>query len=207
MTTELELERTLRQGPPDAERPLPELLSGAGAAGLIDIAYTVTDSPVGKLLLAATERGLLRLAYADDEQQDAVLEDLAARVSPRVLAAPARLDEPRRELEQYFDGRRRGFEVPLDWRLVGPFGRRVLEAAAAIPYGGVSTYAEVAVAAGSPRGARATGNALGANPLPIVLPCHRVLRSGGGLGGYTGGLDKKRKLLALEAGATPLPGP
>jgi methylated-DNA-[protein]-cysteine S-methyltransferase len=206
MTTELELEQNLRQGPPDAKRPLPNLLSGAGAAGLIDIAYAVTDSPVGSLLLAATERGLLRLAYAEDEREDAVLEDLAARVSPRVLAAPARLDEPRRELEQYFDGRRRAFQMPLDWRLVGPFGRRVLEAATAIPYGAVSTYAEVAVAAGSPRGARATGNALGANPLPIVLPCHRVLRSGGGLGGYTGGLDKKRTLLALEAGASPLPG-
>jgi methylated-DNA-[protein]-cysteine S-methyltransferase len=204
MTTDLE--RNLRQGPPQAERPLPDVLASAGAAGLIDIAYAITDSPVGRLLLAATERGLVRLAYAEDEREDAVLEQLALRVSPRVLSAPERLDEPRRELEQYFDGRRRAFEVPLDWRLVGPFGRRVLEAAAAIPYGGVSTYAEVAVAAGSPRGARATGNALGANPLPIILPCHRVLRSGGGLGGYTGGLDKKRTLLALETGASPLPG-
>jgi methylated-DNA-[protein]-cysteine S-methyltransferase len=198
MTTELE--RSLRQGPPGGEQPLPGLIRAADGAGLIDVAYATTDSPVGTLLLAATAEGLVRLAYVEDEQPDAVLEELAARVSPRVLAAPERLDEPRRELEQYFAGLRRGFEMPLDWRLVGRFGRQVLRATAAIPYGSVSSYAEVAVAAGSPRGARATGNALGANPLPIVLPCHRVLRSGGALGGYTGGLDKKRTLLALETG-------
>jgi methylated-DNA-[protein]-cysteine S-methyltransferase len=121
-----------------------------------------------------------------------------------VLLAPRRLDEPRRELDQYFSGRRRSFEVALDERLMSAFARRVMTAAAAIPYGAVSSYAQVAAQAGSPHGARAAGNALGSNPLPIILPCHRVLRSGGDLGGYTGGLDRKRTLLAIEQGQLPL---
>jgi methylated-DNA-[protein]-cysteine S-methyltransferase len=119
-------------------------------------------------------------------------------VSPRIVAADAQLDPVRRELDEYFAGRRRGFELALDWTLVGPFGRRVLGATAEIPYGGVLSYSEVAAEAGSPRGSRAAGNALGANPMPIVVPCHRVLRSGGALGGYGGGLDRKRFLLELE---------
>jgi methylated-DNA-[protein]-cysteine S-methyltransferase len=177
------------------------LAQAAADAGLLDVAYATLDSPVGTLLLAATPRGLVRLAYlAGDE--DEVLEDLADRVSPRLLAAPRRLDPHRRELDQYFAGARRGFELPIDWRLTRGFGRRVLEATAAIPYGAVSSYQDVAGAAGSPRGSRAAGNALGHNPLPIVVPCHRVLHSGGGLGGYTGGLDRKRMLLAIEAGGT-----
>ena len=121
-----------------------------------------------------------------------------ARVSPRIVEAPAQLDPIRRELDEYFDGRRHEFELPLDWTLVGPFGRRVLGATAEIPYGGVLTYTEVATEAGSPRGSRAAGNALGANPIPIVVPCHRVLRSGGALGGYGGGLQRKQFLLELE---------
>jgi methylated-DNA-[protein]-cysteine S-methyltransferase len=119
-------------------------------------------------------------------------------VSPRILEAPARLDPVRRELDEYFEGRRTRFELPIDWTLVDGFGRRVLEATAAIPFGGTSTYAQVATLAGSPRGSRAAGNALGANPLPIVVPCHRVLRTGGGLGGYTGGLGRKETLLRIE---------
>jgi methylated-DNA-[protein]-cysteine S-methyltransferase len=201
MTT---IETQLRRGPGDEHRlradarAAAERLSlSAAAQGAADIAYAPMDTPVGPLLLAATADGLVRLAYVNGGQ-DPVLEDLARRVSPRIVAAPARLDGARRELEEYFGGRRRRFELPIDWRLASPFARRVLSFTAAIPYGRVSSYAEVAAAAGSPRGSRAAGNALGANPLPIVVPCHRVLRTGGGLGGYTGGLERKRWLLGLE---------
>jgi methylated-DNA-[protein]-cysteine S-methyltransferase len=191
--------------PKPTASPLPDIEGAAAAAGLLDIAYATLDSPAGRLLLATTPRGLVRLAYLDgDEQEDAVLEQLARRVSPRILAAPGRLDEPRRELEQYFESARNRFEVPIDWQLTRGFGRRVLEATARIPFGSVSTYKQVATEAGSPRGSRAAGNALGANPLPIVVPCHRVLHSTGGLGGYTGGLDRKRLLLAIESGQTQL---
>jgi methylated-DNA-[protein]-cysteine S-methyltransferase len=187
--------RSLRAG----DEP-PSLEPAAAAAGLLDVAYAEHDSPVGRLLLAGTPAGLVRLAYLDFEGEDAVLEDIAARISPRVLAAPARLDESRRELDEYFTGARRHFEVPVDWRLMRGFARRVLEATAANPNGSVSSYGEVATAAGSPRGSRAAGNALGSNPIPIVVPCHRVLHSGGGLGGYTGGVQRKRRLLAIERG-------
>ena len=193
-----ELERALSRS--STTRP-PELDTAADTAGLLDVAYATFDSPAGKLLLAATPRGLVRLAYLDQETEfDHVLEQLAATISPRVLSGPRRLDEPRRELDQYFAGDRRRFELSLDWRLTRGFGRRVLEAAARIPFGSVSTYKQVATEAGSPRGSRAAGNALGANPIPIIVPCHRVLHSTGGLGGYTGGLDRKRLLLAIEAG-------
>lgn len=195
------LEHDLRAGPPEVAA-LPDLIAPAADQGLLDIAYCTIDSPLGPLLLAGTSAGLLQLAYVGgDDQLDAGLRRLAGRVSPRVLLSPARLDGPRRELDEYFGGRRRAFEMPIDFQLVGPFGRRVLRAAQSIPYGQVSTYTAVAGQAGSPRAARATGNALGANPLPIVIPCHRVVRAGGGLGGYTGGLDRKRALLALESGA------
>jgi methylated-DNA-[protein]-cysteine S-methyltransferase len=192
------LERALRATARlEPEDPLPDLAAPAARAGLLDVAYATADSPVGPLLLASTERGLVRLAYLDGDE-DAVLGELAARVSPRLIAAPGRLDDARRELEQYFAGRRRGFELPLDWRLSQGFGRRVLQATARIPFGSFSTYKQVAAAAGSPRGFRAAGNALGANPIPIVVPCHRVLHSGGGLGGYTGGVERKRVLLGVE---------
>jgi methylated-DNA-[protein]-cysteine S-methyltransferase len=203
MTTDDELERTMRAGAPPAAGPLPDLSTAAADAGLLDIAYATTDSPVGPLLLALTPRGLVRLAYVDGGDEP-VLAELAARVSPRVIRAPSRLDEPRRELDQYFAGKRREFELPLDWRLIRGFGRRVLSAAARVPYGAVSTYKQMAIAAGSPGAARAAGNALGANPLPIIVPCHRILHSGGGLGGYTGGLERKRRLLAIESGQQPL---
>jgi methylated-DNA-[protein]-cysteine S-methyltransferase len=193
------LERALRRAAetPSAG-PLPQLELPASAAGLLDVAYAILESPVGKLLLASTPRGLVRIAYLDGADDDAVLADLAARISPRVLAAPRRLDEPRRELDEYFAGLRQRFEIGLDWRLTQGFGRRVLKATARIPYGGVSNYKRVATAAGSPRGHRAAGNALGSNPLPIIVPCHRVLHSDGGLGGYTGGLERKRVLLGVE---------
>jgi methylated-DNA-[protein]-cysteine S-methyltransferase len=200
MTQPEALERELRRAAAAVDSSPPEFTRAADRAGLVDIAYATTDSPLGPLLLAATPAGLLRLAYVDFEQHDEVLEELAARVSPRVLAVPRKLDEPRRELEQYFVGGRDTFDVPIDWQLTKGFARRVLEATAQIPYGGVSSYREVAELAGSPRGFRAAGNALGSNPIPIVVPCHRVLHSGGGLGGYTGGLDRKRTLLAIERG-------
>jgi methylated-DNA-[protein]-cysteine S-methyltransferase len=186
--------------PKPTASPLPDIEAAAAAAGLLDVAYATLDSPAGRLLLAATPRGLVRLAYLDGgEEQDAVLEQLSRSVSPRILAAPRRLDEPRRELEQYFESVRNRFEVPIDWQLTQGFGRRVLEATARIPFGSVSTYKRVATDAGNPRASRAAGNALGSNPLPIVVPCHRVLHTGGGLGGYTGGLDRKRLLLAIES--------
>ena len=195
-----DLERTLRaalRGGRDAVAP-PSIIDAAEAAGLLDVAYARLDSPGGTLVLASTPQGLARLAYVDEGQEEAVMDDIAARLSPRMLSAPHRLDEPRRELDEYFAGRRRAFDLTLDLRLLSDFTRRVLGATADIPYGEVATYKEVASAAGSPRGFRAAGNALGSNPLPIVLPCHRVLHSGGGLGGYTGGLERKRTLLAIE---------
>ncbi len=189
------LEKALTEGGLDL--PLPDLSAAAAGVGLLDVAYATADSPVGKLLVASTPRGLVRIAYLDGDE-DEVLEELAAQISPRVLRAPQRVDEPRRELEQYFAGERSAFELPLDWQLTHGFSRRVLQATARIPFGAVSSYKEVADEAGSPRGHRAAGNALGHNPMPIVVPCHRVLHAGGGLGGYTGGLDRKRVLLGIE---------
>jgi methylated-DNA-[protein]-cysteine S-methyltransferase len=183
----------------DDDRPLPDIGDAGAAAGLLDVAYAMLDSPLGTLLLAATDRGLVRLAYVSDHgEKDAVLNELAARISPRVLSCARRLDHPRRELDQYFAGSRHQFDLPLDWQLTHGFSRRVLQATARIPYGAISSYKEVAAQAGSPRGFRAAGNALGSNPIPIVVPCHRVLHAGGGLGGYTGGVEKKRALLAAE---------
>jgi methylated-DNA-[protein]-cysteine S-methyltransferase len=207
MTTDHSIEQELRAalGGVASSDP-PALAEAAAEAGLLDVAYATLDSPLGRLLLASTPAGLVRLAYIDFEAEDAVLEDVASRISPRVLAAPRRLDEPRRELDQYFAGRRREFELELDWRLMRGFAKRVLQATAEIPYGSVSSYREVATVAGSPRGSRAAGNALGSNPMPIVVPCHRVLHSGGGLGGYTGGVDRKRALLAIEQGTSPAGG-
>jgi methylated-DNA-[protein]-cysteine S-methyltransferase len=190
------LEETLRKGVP--ELPQPDLGEAAARAGLLDVAYATLDTPVGALLLASTRSGLVRIAYLDAAEEDQIVDDLAAKVSPRVLASPRQLDEARRELDEYFTGARNRFELPLDWRLTGGFGRRVLAATARVPYGSVATYKQVATEAGSPRGSRAAGNALGSNPLPIVVPCHRILHSDGGLGGYTGGLERKRRLLEVE---------
>jgi methylated-DNA-[protein]-cysteine S-methyltransferase len=175
-------------------------LRRAREAGLVDVAYTRVDSPLGPLALAATERGLIRLAYlAPGSTTEAdVAKELAATVSPRVLEERGRLDPVRRELEEYFTGRRRLFDLPIDWRLVRGFGREVLDVTARIEYGETASYTEVARRAGSPRAYRAAGNALNRNPVPIVVPCHRVLQSGGALGGYGGGLDAKRFLLELE---------
>ncbi|MEA2473614.1 MAG: methylated-DNA-[protein]-cysteine S-methyltransferase, partial [Thermoleophilaceae bacterium] len=167
---------------------LDRLAARAAGDGLLDVAYTTLATPVGDLLVAATPRGVVRISYLDWFPAEETLADLSRRVSPRVLEAPERLDDVRRELDEYFNGDRRGFDVRLDRSLLGPFAKRVLGRTAKIPYGKVSTYAEVAAGAGSPRASRAAGNALARNPIPIVIPCHRVLRSGGGMGGYAGGL-------------------
>ncbi len=160
------LESALRRGVAGEHgEPLPDLTAAAAAAGLLDVAYATHDSPLGRLLLARTPRGLVQLSYLDDDaMEDAVVAALAERISPRVLAAPRELEQPRRELEQYFAGARVRFEVPLDWSLSRGFAQRVLRATARIPYGSVSSYKQVAAAAGSERAFRAAGNALGAQP-------------------------------------------
>jgi methylated-DNA-[protein]-cysteine S-methyltransferase len=193
--------------PPDVAAAVRRATARALAAGAVDVAFARLDTPVGRLVAARTERGLVRLAYEDpDGGPDPILDALAARLSPRLVEAPARLDDVRRELDEYFAGRRRRFEVPIDWSLASDFGRQVLRAISAIPFGSVRTYREIAAQAGNPRAVRAAGNACGANPVPIVIPCHRVLRSGGGLGGYTGGLDRKVALLRLEGALPAAPG-
>lgn len=173
------------------------LAEQAAAEGVLDVAYTTADSPFGPLLLATTRRGIVRVGLPTEEGE-ALLEDLAARVSPRVLEAPAQLDEVRRELDLYFEGRLREFDLPLDWRLSKDFRRRALRAVNRIPYGETRTYTQVATSAGNERAVRAAGTACGSNPIPILVPCHRVLRTGGGLGGYGGGLPMKESLLKLE---------
>jgi methylated-DNA-[protein]-cysteine S-methyltransferase len=178
-----------------------EFAAAAADHRLADVAYAPIDSPLGPLVAAVTRRGLVRLSYAYEEADD-VLEDLARRISPRIVESTNKLAALRRELDEYFDHRRTKFSFPVDWTMAtAGFTRRVLQATARVPYGAVTTYRDVARRAGSERAARAAGNALGSNPIPIVVPCHRVVHSGGGLGGYTGGLDKKRFLLDLEGAA------
>ena len=195
-----ELERRLSRSLPvelDRDATMARLRERAARDGLLDVAYASFDSPLGPLLVAVTPRGLVRVAY-EGEGDESVLDELADRVSPRVLHAPERTDAIRRELEEYFEGERRRFSTPVDWSLVRGFAQGVLRATARVPFGETTTYRQVAEAAGSPRASRAAGNALGSNPIPIVVPCHRVLHSGGGLGGYAGGLERKRRLLAIE---------
>ena len=165
-----------------------------------DVFYTEIDTPVGRLLAARTPRGLARLAYEDcNGGADNVLDDLSLRLSPRILENPAKLDDVRRELDEYFEQRRTSFDLAVDFAAVrGEFTRRLLKACARIPYGATSSYREMATKAGSPDAVRAAGNALGSNPIPIIVPCHRVLRTGGALGGYAGGLSRKEELLHLE---------
>jgi methylated-DNA-[protein]-cysteine S-methyltransferase len=176
------------------------LAGAAESAGVLDIAYRTLDTPLGVLLLAATDQGLVRVAYAV-EDHDRVLDDLAARVSSRVLRAPARLDRAAHEIDDYLTGRRTDFDLQLDLRLTAGFRRTVLAHLSDITYGTTASYATVAVAAGSPRAVRAVGSACAHNPLPIVLPCHRVVRSDGTIGQYLGGSEAKRMLLSLEATA------
>lgn len=197
--------RALRDGLPVSTERLAalhaRLVDAANADGVLDIAYRIVDSPVGPLLLAATAVGLVRVAYAN-EDHDAVLQTLADRVSPRLLHDVGRLDAVARQLEEYFAGQRHTFDVPLDWRLSGGFRGTVLHHLAAdLGYGQTASYGTVARLAGNPKAVRAVGTACATNPLPVVVPCHRVVRSDGSLGGYLGGLDAKRALLALEAAA------
>jgi methylated-DNA-[protein]-cysteine S-methyltransferase len=194
-----DLEAALRTAPPDpaeVARAVRAAVERADAEGLVDVAWATVDSPIGPLLLAGTDAGLVKVGFG---VEDAALEELAAHVSPRVLEAPQRLDEARRELDEYFAGRRQAFELPLDWRLSRGFRRTVLEHLyAEVPFGRTVSYLELASKSGNPKASRAVGTAMATNPLPIVVPCHRVLRTGGALGGYGGGLDAKRHLLALE---------
>ena len=176
------------------------LVAAAQRDGVLDVAYRQVDTPVGPLLLAATERGLVRVAY-DREDRDTVLASLAATVSPRILHAPARLDEVSRQLAEYFAGRRKSFDVPLDFRLSHGFRRSVLAHLSGIGYGRTASYAQVAAAAGSPKAVRAAGTACATNPLPVIVPCHRVIRSDGSLGRYVGGPEAKQSLLHLESAA------
>jgi methylated-DNA-[protein]-cysteine S-methyltransferase len=204
-----ELEQALRSaslppGDAGAAAAAGRLVARAEDEGLLDVAYGAVESPFGDLFAAVTPRGLLRLAY-DPSRNDAVLEQIAAKVSPRMLEDPARLDPVRRQLDEYFEGRRRKFELKLDWRLTRGFFQKILRETARLGYGELATYKQMAEAAGSPRAVRAAGNALASNPIPIVVPCHRIVRTGGTMGGYGGELGTyvfgprvKQRLLELE---------
>jgi methylated-DNA-[protein]-cysteine S-methyltransferase len=192
------LSADLTAGEADALARLHErLVVEAGREGTLDVGYRTLDTPVGALLLAATEQGLVRVAYPS-EDHDAVLDKLGRLVSPRILRAPRRLDGVAGQLEQYFAGRRTIFEVPLDLRLSTGFRRMVLSHLSEIGYGQTASYAQMAAAAGNPKAVRAAGTACATNPLPVVLPCHRVIRSDGSVGQYVGGPEAKRALLRLE---------
>ena len=183
----------------EAARRFAERAASEGAAA---IAYSTIDTPVGVASVAATPRGLISVGLPNVALDD-FLGDLAAAISPRIVEAPATLDTARRELAEYFDGRRQEFDLPLDWRMVpGGFYRKVLRATARLPFGITATYGEIAGRAGNPRAHRAAGTALGSNPLPIVVPCHRIIRSGGDPGNYGGGPELKRWLLKLEGALT-----
>jgi len=177
----------------------------AEAEGLLDVAYTTIDSPLGTLLLAATPKGLVRVAY-DVEDHDRVLGTLAQRISPRVLRAPRRLDAAARELDEYFSRQRRVFDLPLDMSLSKGFRQLVQRHLPEIGYGQTRTYRQVAELVGSPQAVRAVGTACATNPLPVIVPCHRVLRADGTPGGYVGGPGAKQALLSLDAAAGS-PGP
>jgi methylated-DNA-[protein]-cysteine S-methyltransferase len=202
MTTPEQLIHDLNRSGPDESDRLRRLHERLGAAaqadGLLDVAYRTLDTPVGPLLIAATEVGLVRVAF-ETEGFDAVLQSLSDEVSPRVLHDAARLDSTARELDDYFVGRRRVFDLALDWRLTRGFRAEVQRHLAEIEYGHTATYAAVALLAGNPKAVRAVGSACATNPLPVVVPCHRVVRSDGTMGNYLGGVEAKRALLALEA--------
>ncbi len=185
----------------DAERRSRRAAEGladlAAADGLLDVAVTEVPSPIGWLLIAVTPRGLARVAFPE-EDRDEVLTAIATALSPRILESVRATDPWRRELEEYFEGSRRRFDLRVDRRMIRGIARDVLAATARVPFGRTTTYGEIADRIGRPHAARAVGNALGANPIPVVIPCHRVLRAGGSVGGYAGGPDRKRALLTLE---------
>jgi methylated-DNA-[protein]-cysteine S-methyltransferase len=201
LPSDAELFAALPADDDEAERRLhARLVSAAADVGVLDVAFRMVDSPLGVLLLAATDKGLVRVAYAL-EDHDRVLARLADTISPRVLRAPARLDLAAREIDEYLSGRRTSFDLPLDLRLSSGFRRTVLGHLPDIAYGTTASYAAIAAAAGSPKAVRAVGSACATNPLPLVVPCHRVVRSDGTIGPYVGGTDAKRTLLTLEAAA------
>jgi methylated-DNA-[protein]-cysteine S-methyltransferase len=170
----------------------------AAQAGLVDVSFDVADTPVGPLLLAVTEAGLCRISF--DPEPERETDELARTFGVRVLRSPREVDRVRRELDEYFQGRRRMFDLPLDLRGRTGFSREILDRLARVPYGEVTTYKSLAVEAGNPHAARAVGTIMNRNPIPIVLPCHRVVGSNGSLVGYGGGIDRKRQLLDLESG-------
>ncbi|HNV11749.1 MAG TPA: methylated-DNA--[protein]-cysteine S-methyltransferase [Propionibacteriaceae bacterium] len=176
----------------------------AVASGMVDVRYTTTDSPLGTLLLAATDAGLVRVGF-EAQGEDAVVEELASRISPRVMRAPRPLDAVRRELDEYFAGTRRTFTLPLDWQLSHGYRLEVLRELAKVPFGTTESYASLAAATSSPRAVRAVGSACSTNPIPIVVPCHRIVRADGQIGNYLGGRDAKIALLALEGALGPDP--
>ncbi len=185
----------------EATRRLHDRLArDAEKVGLLDVAYRTIDTPVGTLLLAATAQGLVRVAY-EREDHAKVLERLAREISPRVLHAPARLDAAAQEIDEYFAGLRQAFDLPLDFSLARGFRRLVLTRLPQIGYGQTASYAAIATVAGNPKAVRAVGTACATNPLPVVVPCHRVVRSDGSIGQYVGGADAKKALLTLEAAA------
>lgn len=191
-----DVETMLRDGPATDPRPAIDALAArAEREGLVDVAWGTVDTPCGELLVAGTEQGLVAVGL---REHDAVLERLARQVSPRVLRAPGRVDAARRQLDEYFGGHRRRFELPLDWSLAHGFRLTVLHELVRVPFGEVVTYGELARRADNPRAVRAVGSAMATNPLPVVVPCHRVLRTGGQLGNYGGGIEMKRWLLTME---------
>jgi methylated-DNA-[protein]-cysteine S-methyltransferase len=195
------IETMLKTGPSglDVADAVRRATARAHTEGAVDIAYAELDSPLGTLVAASTGTGLVRLAYEDfNGGLDAVLDHLATRVSPRIVESRRRHDDLSRQLEEYFNRRRDHFDVPVDLQLTHGFTTQILEAIRAIPFGQTSNYKGVATVAGNAKAVRAAGNACGANPVPIVVPCHRVLKTDGGLGGYTGGVEKKETLLRLE---------
>jgi methylated-DNA-[protein]-cysteine S-methyltransferase len=194
------LVRSVDAGPDRLHRLHERLVLAADADRLLDVAYRSVDTPVGPLLLAATDVGLVRVAYAI-EDHDAVLQALADQISPRILRSKTRLDAITRQLDEYFDGRRHSFDVTIDWRLSKGFRSTVLHALASVGYGHTASYAAVAQLAGNPKAVRAVGSACATNPLPVVVPCHRVVRADGSMGGYLGGVEAKRTLLRIEAAA------
>ena len=189
--------RSLDAGPEALSALHDRLAATVRAEGLLDVAYRTIDTPIGSLLLAATEHGLVRVAFGS-EDHNAVLQALADQISPRILQSRAPLDDAARELDEYFAGRRRTFQIALDWRLSKGFRSTVLHALPSIGYGHTASYADVAQLAGNPKAVRAVGSACATNPLPVVVPCHRVVRSDGAMGGYLGGVEAKRALLDLE---------
>lgn len=192
--------RASESGDDELPRLRVELADAADRDGLLDVAYRTIDSPFGELLLAATEQGLVRVAF-ESEGHDVVLAGLAASVSPRILRSPRGTEEAARELEEYFAGRRRDFDLQVDLQLVRGFRREVIEHLVEIPYGTTESYAQVARRTGNAAAVRAVGSACANNPLPVVLPCHRVVRSDGTIGQYLGGTATKVALLELEAAA------